>query len=356
MTHREVFTEIMTYGKFDRMPVVHWAGWPETRQRWITEGMPADADERRFLNVTAHWAFVGVNVDLWPRFEEVTFEETAEYRVFRAWDGVVQKAWKNQSSIPHYTDYTLKEAKDWPQYKERLQPDSARVPAQLADQIKAAEASGLAIAIGTGSLMGWIRNWMGVENMSYLMHDDPAVYGDMVDTIAELTCWGIDQVVPRMKSPPIMGFGWEDIAGKSGPLVAPEIFQRYVAPGYRKIRNKLESHGVHLLGIDSDGLVEPLIGPWLAAGVNLVFPIEIGTWKADPFAIRRKFGKELHIIGGFNKMVLEQGPAEIDAEIARRLPLMKEGGFMLMPDHLITPGTSLDNYRYFLERMRTLRF
>ena len=46
MTTRELWQNIMHYGEFDRMPVVHWAGWPETRERWISEGMPADADER----------------------------------------------------------------------------------------------------------------------------------------------------------------------------------------------------------------------------------------------------------------------------------------------------------------------
>ena len=197
---------------------------------------------------------------------------------------------------------------------------------------------------------------MGVEGMAYLMYDAPDVYADMVDTIADLTCWTLDQVIPRMTRPPDMGFGWEDICGKNGPLVSPAIFRRYVAPGYRKIRATLERHGVHLLGIDSDGLVEPLIGDWLDAGVNVQFPVEIGTWHADPRVLCRTFGKELRIIGGIDKMVLEQNPAAIDAEIARRLPLMQEGGFIPMPDHFITPGVSITNYRYYLERMRQLRF
>jgi len=42
----------------------------------------------------------------------------------------------------------------------------------------------------------------------YGSHD---VYADMVDTLAELTCWGIDQVVPKMNTYPDMGVGWEDI-------------------------------------------------------------------------------------------------------------------------------------------------
>jgi hypothetical protein len=35
---------------------------------------------------------------------------------------------------------------------------------------------------------------------------------------------------------------------------------------------------------------------------------------------------------------------------------MREGGFVMMPDHIITPGVPLDDYKYYLERIRELRF
>jgi uroporphyrinogen decarboxylase len=195
--------------------------------------------------------------------------------------------------------------------------------------------------------------------MSYLMFDNPEVYADMVNTLADLTCWGLDEILPTAKKMgvvPDMGFGWEDICGKSGPLVSPAIFDKCVARGYRKIRDKLESHDIHLLGLDSDGKVEPLIPNWMEAGVNVFFPIEPGTWHATPEHIRKRFGKELRMIGGFDKLVLEKDFAAIDAELESHIGLMKEGGFVLMPDHLITPGTSLENYKYFLDRVRKLRF
>ncbi|MDD3927895.1 MAG: uroporphyrinogen decarboxylase family protein [bacterium] len=356
MTIRETWNNIMHYGAFNRMPAAHWAGWPETRERWIREGMPADADEHQFLGAVPHWKFVGVNLNLYPSFEEEIYEETEEYKVYRAQDGVVQKAWKGKESIPHYMDFTLKSAADWDNYKRRLQPDAGRIPADIRERIDRAEDSGMFIAIEVTSLMGWIRNWMGLEGMSYLMYDNPEVYADMVDTLANLSCWAIEQVVPRMKTRPDMSFGWEDICGSSGPLVSPAIFKRCVAPGYTKVRNKLEEYGVKLQGIDSDGDIKDLVKPWLEAGVNTFFPIEIGKWGADPMQYRRQYGREMRIIGGFNKGVLEEGPAAIDAEIERRLPLMKDGGYVVMPDHLITPGTSLDNYRYYLRRISELRF
>ena len=35
---------------------------------------------------------------------------------------------------------------------------------------------------------------MGLENMAFLMYDSRATYADMVDTLAELACWSIDQI------------------------------------------------------------------------------------------------------------------------------------------------------------------
>ena len=355
MTTRELVQAIMSYGEFDRMPVIHWRGWDETRLRWIAEGLPEDMDEHEYFRTVPWQASVGVELGLKPAFEEEVLQETAEYRVFRDSAGVVQKDWKHRSCIPQFLDHTLKTAQDWPEYKRRLQPDAARVPADLDERIARVEGSHLPVGVHTGSLMGWIRNWMGVENMSYLMYDAPDCYADMVDTLAELVCWGIDQVVPRMHTTPDWGFGWEDICGKAGPLVSPAVFERGVAPGYRKVRAKLGQYGIDMLGLDTDGYIEPLLPNWLDAGVNLHFPIEIGTWNADPMALRRRFGRQLHIVGGFNKLALEKGRAAIDAEIERRLPIMRDGGFLLMPDHLITPGVPLADYTYYLERVRALR-
>ncbi len=356
MTTRELWRSIMDYGQFDRLPVIHWKGWPETRERWIAEGMPDDVDEHEYFNAVPMWAGVGVEVNLFPAFEREVLEETDEYVIVRQADGAICQDWKHRSCIPHFIDYTFTTAADWPGYKERLQPDAGRVPDDLPERVRRAEAGGLPVRVECGSMMGWIRNWMGVENMCYLLYDAPEVYADMVDTLSDLVCWGLDRVCPLLSAPADIGHGWEDICFRTGPLVSPDLFDRHVAPGYRKIRAKLAQYGTTLYSIDSDGLVEPLVGRWMEAGVNVQFPIEIGVWDADPHELRRKFGRELRIIGGFNKLVLERGRDAIDAEIDRRLPLVKEGGFVMMPDHLITPGVPLEDYKYYLNRVRELRF
>jgi uroporphyrinogen decarboxylase len=367
MNPRELFQSIMHYGEFDRLPVVHLGEWKETRERWRAEGLPADREPLEALGAAPPWVsplegdgWLGVGapgdllqIGIFPPFAEEVREQTPEYRVVRGADGVIRKEWKTRSGIPHYLGYSLRTAADWERYKGRLQPDPARIAPGLEERLAALERSGLPLCFPAGSLMGWVRNWMGVENLAYLCHDEPEVFADMVQTIAGLSCWLMDRILPRHRVD--LAQSWEDICGRSGPLVSPEIFRRCVAPGYRRIRAKLEEHGVDLYGVDSDGDVSALAGLWLEAGVNLLYPLEVGSFGGDARAHRKRYGKALRLVGGFDKLCLEKGRAAIQAELDLLLPLMKEGGYIPAADHQITPGVPLADYRWYLEQVRSLR-
>lgn len=364
MTYRDQFQRIMNYDLVDRIPAIYWGGWPETYARWFAEGLPEDW--------AAHEAFFGAEGScLWGHtlggifggafgenlvdFGEETLEETPAYRVYRDRFGVIMKELQGQSNIPLHLGYTFKTAADWPRYKQMLQRDPAKIPADLDAQVAAAEASGSPVTIYTGSLMGWLRNWMGVENLSYLCYDDRDCFTDVVDTIADLACWNIDLIASRLTARADLGFGWEDICGRAGPLVAPDIFQKCVAPGYRKIRAKLEEHGIKMFAVDSDGDISQLIRHWLEAGVNVQFPIEVGAMRQDANVYRRQYGKELRFLGNFNKLALEQGPEAVESEIARLMPLLRDGGFIMHLDHSPTPLVSVETYRRYFERVKQIR-
>ncbi len=363
MNNRELFNAIMHYGDFDRMPVFHWSVWQETYKRWKKEGIPDvpgqahDITVTDFLGAKPIHACAPVDVSLFPPFQEETMEETDEHRIFRQGDGVIAQHWKNKSGIPHFIDFTLKGPdweKGWAEYKKRLQPDLKRIPKNFDEQIEKASKADVPVFASTGSMIGWIRNWVGVEGLAYLAYDNRDLLREMVDTITDLVLWGLDQVLPKMKVD--LGWGWEDICFRTGPLLSPDIFHEVVTPNYRRIADKLLQHGCDLYLVDCDGFIEPLMPFWLEGGVNVMFPLEIGVWNADPVRLRKKFGKELKIFGGINKVEITKGRAAIDAEIERRIPLMKEGGFVPLPDHGIIPETSLEDYMYYLKRLGDLRF
>lgn len=355
MHTRELFLNIMNYGAFDRMPVFHWNGWAETVARWVGEGLPADESRHcAFLEADPLPPGVPINLNLFPLFEEEILEETSGYRLVRQEDGVIARHSARGSSIPQYVDYLLKGRDTWPEYQKRLQPDPGRIPPDLDAAVAALKARNQPVALCTGSMVGLLRNWMGAENFCITCCEDPEFVAEVADTMANLICWAIDLVGPKIQID--LGWAWEDICFRTGPLIQPRVFEQAAVPAYRKVSDRLRAHGCTLHMVDCDGWIEPLIPLWLEGGVNVMFPLEIGAWNADPAALRRTFGKEMRILGGIDKMVLEQDRAAIDAEIERRRPLMAEGGMIPLPDHVITPGTSLDNYRYYLDQIRNLRF
>ena len=50
--------------------------------------------------------------------------------------------------------------------------------------------------------------------------------------------------------------------------------------------------------------------------------------------------------------MIEEGPAAIDAEFERILPVVRQGGYIVGADHQVTPDTSLENYRYYIGRLK----
>jgi uroporphyrinogen decarboxylase len=83
-----------------------------------------------------------------------------------------------------------------------------------------------------------------------------------------------------------------------------------------------------------------------------MFPLEIGTWQADPYQFRRQYGQDCLLMGGVDKHILAQDRAAIDAMITHLTPLVEEGGYIPTPDHRVPPDVPLNNYLYFLDRIK----
>jgi hypothetical protein len=55
-----------------------------------------------------------------------------------------------------------------------------------------------------------------------------------------------------------------------------------------------------------------------------------------------------------DKRAIASGRDGVDAELARVLPLVREGAFIPMLDHFVPPDVSFETYRYYVERRREL--
>ncbi|MBU0714014.1 MAG: hypothetical protein KJ964_01490 [Verrucomicrobia bacterium] len=90
---------------------------------------------------------------------------------------------------------------------------------------------------------------------------------------------------------------------------------------------------------------------WITGRYTWLAPCEVAAGM-DPVALRRTFGKSLRLFGGFDKRLVAQGKAAIDAEFRRLQPVIKEGGYLPAIDHSVSADISWDNYRHFVDAVR----
>ena len=155
-----------------------------------------------------------------------------------------------------------------------------------------------------------------------------------------------DQVLGRIEFD--YASGWEDICFKSGPIVSRDYFKNVITPRYKRINKKLKDHGIDIWYTDCDGDVRPILPFLLESGINCLFPFEVNCC-THPSELLNEYGKDLRIMGGFDKMALGKGPDAIKEYMESLVPLVERGGYIPFCDHRCPPNVKPKDYIYYLD-------
>jgi uroporphyrinogen decarboxylase len=352
ISQRDAFFACMDYRAAPQRPfhLVGW--WPDTLARWKREGLPADVRDvhaylglkpLRVVNVTG---IAGV----FPSFPEKTLEETETVRIFTDGYGRTVRDFKDHTSMPEWLDFAVKTPADLRRVLDghfNVSDLNARYDAAWEKRMAAAATDPDALILLDGGGYYWtLRSLAGVENASYLLYDAPELVDELCERYFTVVMEGLRRIPERIKVD-IIGFG-EDIAYKTGTLMSKEMFRNFILPRYRKTMILARDLGIRHTWYDSDGDLRPFIPDYLEAGITTFAPCEVAAGM-DPVALRKEYGRELRLIGGFDKRIAALGPKAIDAEFARLRPLIAEGGFIPSIDHSVSADISWDNYRHYLD-------
>jgi uroporphyrinogen decarboxylase len=312
-------------------------------------------DTDRFFGMDSLGGGPSPGIGLFPGFPEKLIEDRGDHELRQQYDGVIVLRKKRMGSIPEHHAHLLTDKDSWRKlYLPKLQPDTpGRFPADWSDWTRqwSDENRQTPCVAGCGSLYGWIRDWMGVENASMAVYDDPAWFEEMVTTIGDLVVAGLEKSFEHGAKYDGASF-WEDMCYNGGPLLSPTHFKQFLVPQYRRITSLLRKHGTDVIWVDCDGKIDALLPLWLEAGVNCMFPIEVGTWGGDPVAFRKQYGRDLLMMGGFDKHILAGSKQQIEREVDRLTPLVEEGGFIGFADHRVPPDVPFENYLHYLRTVR----
>ena len=364
--------KILHYQNADRMPAVHFGYWQECLDEWAKQGyiseelakaaMEFGSDAQRELDGIIGWDCcwentVRPNYGLCPKFEKKILEVLPDgsQRVFTS-NGVIQKIKPGVTSIPSEDDYLLKDREAFEAlYKPKMQFSMDRIDVGFLETFNATRDQDVPIGLFLGSVLGTIRDMVTVTGMSYLIYDeDEDLFADIVDTYAEMQ-YQCTEAVLKTGAKFDYAHYWEDICFKSGPLLSPEVFDELCAKHYKKRNDLCHKYGIDIISLDCDGVTEKLIPTWIENGVNVLFPIEIGTWGDQFEPARKKYGEKILGVGGMDKTAFRKDKAAVDAEIERMKRLASMGGFIPCPDHRIMPGSDFDLVKYYVEEIKKIR-
>ncbi|KKT07605.1 MAG: hypothetical protein UV78_C0002G0004 [Parcubacteria group bacterium GW2011_GWA2_43_17] len=352
MSDRNRFNNIMHYKPVDRCFNMEFGYWPEVFQQW-----QIFRDNNITTNEAAN-AFLGFDKSeilfsspfLNPPFERRVIEERDDTIIIMNEDGLLAEVPKNGrgSSIPHFIKPSIVTPDDWKKCKqERIRRDDLARHVNIDDILKNhSNDRDYPLGIWCGSMIGVVRNILTLEGLAYAVYDYPAMVEDMVETCCVIAEDYLDQILGVIDFD--FAVGWEDICFKNGPIVSMDFFENVVVPRYKRINKRLKANGIDVWYADCDGDVRPILPLLLESGINCLFPNEVNG-SGHPAELLNEYGKELRIMGGFDKMKLAEGPEAIKNYMETLIPLVERGGYIPFCDHLCPPNVKQQDYLYYLD-------
>lgn len=383
MDTRERFMQLMRFQTVDRTLKWEWGYWTKTLHRWNQEGLrlsdeelqdlvtfkdeemligeayfsaqnePREKDVHEYFGLDPRIVRVPVDLFLFPPFERGILAQDEDTVVIRDEFGVTKKLLRGKITMPQYLKYPVENREDFERIKERFNPeDERRFPANWDSLTEQYRHRDFPLAQGQYrcGFFGFLNLLMGIENLSYMLHDNPQLIRDMLHFFADFWITLFSKVLSQIEVD-FVHF-WEDMAFKTGPLISPAVFREFMLPQYRRVISALEDFGIKMFFVDSDGNLWSTIPLLMEAGVTGIYPLEVAAGM-DVMKLRESF-PELQMIGGIDKRSIAKGKKEIDTELSRIAKAVSKGGYIPCIDHLVPSDISWDNFSYYRHRLNQL--
>ena len=138
-----------------------------------------------------------------------------------------------------------------------------------------------------------------------------------------------------------------DFGTQNGPLVAPKIYRELFFPFHKQINDWVHKHTAWKTFIHSCGSVFDLIEDFIAAGFDILNPVQCSAARMHPEELKRKFGERIAFWGGGvdTQSTLPFGsPDDVRREVRERLKLFgPRGGFVFNAVHNIQAQVPVAN-------------
>lgn len=351
---RQEYVDLMTFGDIDRPMLVELFGpLIGLEEEWKAQGATEDeinlsAFDFDYVPTIGCGGFTGVRGGFAPQI----IEDNAQYTISRDALGRTMKLVKGYATLPLPLDFPVTDMDSWLKIKHMYQFDESRINWDQVERAKKyqRDEGGLVIAAIEGGF-DTPRELMGEVNACIAYYEDPELMHDIMDTLTDTAMKVYERISDKIVIDQLSVH--EDMAGKSGPLIGPNLVTEFIKPYYRKVWDMLSSRGTKIFCQDSDGNMNPVLDAFIDCGLNVTYPCE-PAGGMDIVEIRKKYGERLGVKGGIDKHVLRGTKQEIRNELEYKLQPFMHKGTVFGLDHRIPNGTPLENYKYYVNTAREI--
>lgn len=323
MSSRQRFLATLGGGAPDRIPVFDLEPHGSTVELWWAQGLPRGTTVAEHFGLETHES-VGLEIRSAPFYE-----------------GAPDLLASPDAFDRHYDP-----------------DDPDRLPADLEERCARLRNAGRVVyvdASGGGLLqMLGVHDWPSLVAACDALVNRPAFVEALLERTTDFHCRLLDRVLARVEVD--YASLYEPIASNAGPLVSPEMFERFSMPGYRRVLGLLERRGVPFrVFCTTGGDLGPLLGMLVDAGVNALWISTIMTPGMEYRRLRRELGREIALIGGIDARALGRGPAAVRRAVDETVPPLLAGGrYLPCLDDRPRDDTPFDMYRLYRAHLNTV--
>ena len=180
---------------------------------------------------------------------------------------------------------------------------------------------------------------------------------EVFDRQAEIALANLERIYPvvgdRVSVAYLTG---TDFGAQRGPFLSPQIYRELYQPFHRRLNDWIHAHTAWKTFMHTCGSIMPLIPDFVAAGFDILNPVQFTASGMDPAMVKRDFGDHFTFWGAGidTQQVLPFGtPDEVRAQVREKIRIFAPGGgFVFSTVHNVQPQTPVENLVAMYETVR----
>ena len=185
----------------------------------------------------------------------------------------------------------------------------------------------------------------GQEKAFVDMVESPDIVGYCLGKLFDLAYENTVRIYEQIPGKVLLTYVAEDMGGQTDLMISPAHIREFFLPGMKRIIDLAHGAGVHVFH-HNDGNVRRIVPDMVAAGIDLLNPVQWRNTGLDRAELKREFGDRLVFHGAMdNQRTLPFGSREdVIREVRENLEILgKGGGYILAPCHNIQSITPVGN-------------